>query len=209
MNYSNRDRTIALAGVFQAAKLVKQIANTGMANNAIIESSIESLFRFDTHTVEDVFGGLAGIGSGIRTLRKQFHSNKDRDLEVTRYVISLLVLEKKFSSDKTAADTVHSKLEGIHDSLEYFSLMHDNIFSKLGDLYKSTISPLGPKIVITSDKPFLTNQQTAEKVRALLLAGIRAAVLWRQCGGSRWHLLFSKKRYIDECDQLKLELRSK
>ena len=206
MNYSNRDRTIALAGVCQSAKLVKQIATTGMANNAVIESSIETLFRFDTNSVEEVFGGLSGIGTGIRLLQKQFRSNKDRDLDITRYVISLLILERKLSSDKNALNTVHDRLEEIHNSLEYFSLTHDNIFSKLGDLYKNTISPLGPKIVVTSDKPYLTNQQSAEKVRSLLLAGIRAAVLWRQCGGSRWHLLFSKKRYLDECNSIELEL---
>ena len=51
MIHSERDRAIALAGVFQAATLVKQIASTGMANNAIIESSIESLFKFDANSV--------------------------------------------------------------------------------------------------------------------------------------------------------------
>ena len=167
MNYSNRDRTIALAGVFQSAKLVKQIATTGMANNAVIESSIETLFRFDTNSVEEVFGGLSGIGTGIRLLQKQFRSNKDRDLDITRYVISLLILERKLSSDKNALNTVHDRLEEIHNSLEYFSLTHDNIFSKLGDLYKNTISPLGPKIVVTSDKPYLTNQQSAEKSKII------------------------------------------
>jgi high frequency lysogenization protein len=33
-----------------------------------------------------------------------------------------------------------------------------------------------------------------EKVRALLLAGIRAAVLWRQVGGSRLQILFSRAK---------------
>ncbi len=207
MKHSKRDLTIALAGVFQAAKLVKQIATTGMANNAIVESSIETLFNSDANTVEDVFGGLSGIGSGIKTLKKQFKSsNKERDLDITTYVISLLILERKFSSDKESQDTLYSKLDEIKLSLEYFSLMHENIFSKLGDLYRTTISPLGPKIIVASDKPHLTNQQNADKVRSILLAGIRSAVLWRQCGGSRWHLLFSRKSYLRECEIINSEL---
>jgi len=32
----------------------------------------------------------------------------------------------------------------------------------------------------------------------LLLAGIRATLLWRQCGGSRWKLLFFRKKIQDE-----------
>lgn len=207
MKHSKRDLTIALAGVFQAAKLVKQIATTGMANNAVIESSIETLFKPDAITVEDVFGGLSGIGSGIRTLKQQFTSgNKDRDIDITKYVISLLILERNFSSNKQSQDTLYKKLDDIKLSLEYFSLMHENIFSKLGDLYKTTISPLGPKIIVSSDKPYLSNQTNANKVRSLLLAGIRSAVLWRQCGGSRWQLMFSRKSYLKECEIITSEL---
>ena len=206
MKHSKRDLTIALAGVFQAAKLVKQIATTGMANNAVIEASIETLFKSDANSVEDVYGGVSGISSGIRTLKQQFISNKERDLDITKYVISLLILERKFSANKESQDVLYSKLDEIKMSLEYFSLMHENIFIKLGDLYKNTISPLGPKIIVSSDRPFLTNQQNADKVRSLLLAGIRAAVLWRQCGGSRWHLIFSRKGYLNECEIIQSEL---
>ena len=206
MKHSNRDLTIALSGVFQSAKLVKQIATTGMANNAVIESSIETLFKPDAGTVEEVYGGLSGIGSGIRTLKQHFSSEKERDSDITKYVISLLILERKFSASKAAQDDLHKKLDEIKISLEYFSLMHENIFTKLGDLYKNCISPLGPKIIVNSDRPHLSNQQNADKVRSLLLAGIRSAVLWRQCGGSRWHLLFSRKSYIKECEIIQSEL---
>ena len=141
MKHSKRDLTIALAGIFQAAKLVKQIATTGLANNAVIESSIETLFQSEANTVEDVYGGISGIGTGIRTLKKQFISNTERDLDITKYVISLLILEKKLSSNTAAQDELYKKLDDIKLSLEYFSLMHENIFTKLGDLYKNTISP--------------------------------------------------------------------
>lgn len=207
MKHSKREMAIALAGVFQAAKLVKQIATTGMANNAIIESSIESLFKFDANSVEDVYGGIAGIGSGIKTLDQQFETNnKSRDIDITKYVISLLILERKLSSNKIMLEHLHSALDEIKTSLEFFGLIHENIFSRLGDLYKNTVSTLGPKIIITSDQPHLTNQQNADKVRSLLLAGIRAAVLWRQCGGTRWHIIFSRKSYIRECEIIKSEL---
>ena len=51
MIHSKYDQTLALAGIYQAASLVKQIATTGNANNAHIEASIETLFRFDVNTV--------------------------------------------------------------------------------------------------------------------------------------------------------------
>ncbi|MCK4705914.1 MAG: high frequency lysogenization protein HflD [Gammaproteobacteria bacterium] len=200
MKHTKREQTIALAGVFQAASLVEQIANKGMANSAIIESSLESLFRLDADSVESVFGNIAGVGSGLRVLNEQIGAFKnDRNLEVTKYAISMIALEKKLSSNPEMLDQVSSGLNDIQKSMEFFSLMHENVFAKLGGLYKDTISTLQPKIVVQGNRDYLSNESNANKVRALLFAGIRAAVLWRQCGGSRWHILLGRKKYLNEC----------
>ena len=207
MKHSKREQTIALAGVFQAATLVQQIANKGMANSAVIESSIETLFRYDTISVENVYGNLAGIGTGIRVLNEQLGAIKnERNLEVTQYVISLLTLERKLSANPNMLERIKERLNEIESSLDFFSLMHENIFNRLGSLYRETISTLGPKIIVSGEQPHLANEQNASKVRALLLAGIRSAVLWRQCNGSRWHILFGRKAYLKESKAMLMEL---
>lgn len=207
MRHSKREQVIALAGVFQAASLVEQIANKGMTNSAMIESSIESLFKFDAATVEDVFGSLAGVSTGLRILEKQIGAFKDdHNLEITQYVISMMALEKKLSSSPKVLDKVTKGLNEIQGTLEFFSLMHENVFAKIGTLYKDTISKLQPKIIVQGERVYLENDNNANKVRALLLAGIRAVVLWRQCGGSRWHILFGRKKYLEECRVLLHEL---
>jgi high frequency lysogenization protein len=207
MQHSKREQTIALAGVFQAASLVQQIANKGMANSAVIESSLETLFRFDSDTVEGVFGNIAGVGTGLRVLNEQLSAFKNkRNLEVTQYVISLLVLEKKLSSNSKMLDHITKTLAEVETSLEFFSLMHENIFAKLGALYKETISTLEPKIIVHGEQTHLSNESNANKVRALLLAGIRSAVLWRQCNGSRWQILFGRKSYLNEAKIMLAEL---
>jgi high frequency lysogenization protein len=207
MKHNKRDQTLALAGVFQAASLVQQIASTGLANSAVIESSIESLFKFDADTVEQVFGSIAGVNTGLRVLSKQMDFSKEKhNIDITRYVISLLVLERKLSKNKNMLDKISRTLGEIQTSLEFFSLMHDNIFTKLGSLYRETISTLGPKIVVSGERPFLSNDNNADKVRALLLAGIRSAVLWRQCNGSRWQIIFGRKHYLNECNIILSEI---
>ncbi|WP_368666252.1 DUF489 family protein [Corallococcus sp. CA041A] len=40
------------------------------------------------------------------------------------------------------------------------------------------------------------------EIRALLLAAVRSAVLWRQLGGSYWDFLFSRKAMIEAVDRL-------
>ena len=207
MQHSKREQTIALAGVFQAASLVQQIANKGMVNTAVMESSLETLFRFDSDTTEGVFGNIAGVGTGLRVLSDQLAAFKSkRNIEVTQYVISLLVLERKISSNAHMLDKITDTLAEIETSLEFFSLMHENVFAKLSALYKETASTLEPKIIVHSEQSYLSNENNASKVRALLLAGLRSAVLWRQCNGSRWHILFGRKSYIREAKAMLAEL---
>ena len=207
MKHTRRDLTLAIAGVFQAAALVKQIATTGMANSAVIEASLETLFKFDAESVEDVYGGVAGVSAGIRELNKQIASARsERDLEITRYVISMLVLEKKLSANKAMLAQIATTLDNIKAGLDYFSLMHENTVLKLGQLYKDTVSQLNPRIIVSGEQTHLGNENNASRIRALLLAGIRSAILWRQCGGSRWSLLFNRKRYETEAHLLLREL---
>jgi len=202
MLHNKYDQTLALAGIYQAASLVKQIANKGKANNAQIESSIETLFRFDANTVEEVYGNVDGVRHGVKILQQHLKDKTSRDIEITRYVISLIMLEKKLSRSAGMLDEVDRKLKAIEAKFDFFSLEHENTFAKIGLLYKDTVSTLGPKILVSGEQPYLSNEYNASKVRSLLLAGIRSAVLWRQCGGSRWQFIFGRKAYLDECEKI-------
>ena len=48
---------------------------------------------------------------------------------------------------------------------------------------------------------FLNQSYTMNKIRALLLAGIRSAVLWRQLGGHRWQLFLMRHSMIESSKQ--------
>ena len=202
MKHSKYDQTLSLAGIYQAASLVKQIANTGKANTAHIESSLETLFRFDVDSVDEVYGSIAGVSHGIKILHQHLVDRSSRDIEITKYVLSLIMLEKKLSATPSMLDEISERLNKIESQFDFFSLSHDNTFAKLGQIYKDTISTLGPKIIVTGEQPYLSSESNASKVRALLLAGIRSAVLWRQCGGSRWQFLFGRRAYITECENI-------
>ena len=173
----------------------------------VIEASLETLFKFDAESVEDVYGGVVGVSAGIRELNKQIASARsERDLEITRYVISILTLEKKLSANREMLDQIARTLQGIKSGLDYFSLMHENTILKLGQLYKDTVSNLSPRIIVSGEQMHLGNENNASRIRALLLAGLRSAILWRQCGGSRLSVLFNRKRYENESTLLLREL---
>ncbi len=72
----------------------------------------------------------------------------------------------------------------------------------MAGIYVDVISPLGPRIQVTGSPQVLQNTQVQNKVRAALLAGIRSAVLWQQCGGGRLQLMFSRQRLLNEANAI-------
>ncbi len=203
MTYSQEDRTIALAGIFQAASLVKDIAWHGKSNQAAVESSIESLLQFDAPDVISIYGNIAGIIHGLRVLQNQLDNHSpERNADVTRYVVTLIHLQKKLEKNPEMLTEISDRLEQIKSQLDYFDLSHSNTISKIAEVYKTTISTMQPKIIVEGEQIYLSNNENADKIRALLLAGIRSSLLWQQTGGSRLQLLFSRKKYLKSAREL-------
>ena len=73
---------------------------------------------------------------------------------------------------------------------------------RLGELYAARISPLGPRVLVQGNPVYLSQATLVGEVRATLLSGLRAAVLWRQSGGSYWDFLLSRRRMVDTAREL-------
>ncbi|MES9869090.1 MAG: high frequency lysogenization protein HflD [Sedimenticola sp.] len=205
---TDRDRCIAMAGVFQAAGLAAQVARSGMADSTAMESSIHSLFKIEADSVEDVFGGLKGITFGLRVLRDQLEGEKGRNIEVTRYVIALLHLERKLSKQPGMLQQISQDITTATERLDHFSMLHANILAQLAETYAGTISTLQPRIMIQGEPLHLQNPENVNKIRSLLLSGIRSAMLWRQCGGNRLKMLLTRKRIIAISNELIQEIKA-
>ena len=67
---TERDRCIALAGVFQAAGLASRVARRGMADSEAMESSLYSLFQVDAASVEEVYGDHAKETLPVRSVKE-------------------------------------------------------------------------------------------------------------------------------------------
>ena len=87
---------------------------------------------------------------------------------------------------------------------ELFGLTHDNLVAGLAETYSNTLSLLQPRIMVRGEPHLLNITENANLIRALLLSGVRSAVLWHQCGGGRWRLLLGRRRLIAEAQRLLL-----
>ena len=192
MNY--QEQHLALAGVCQSAALVQAIARKGRADADAVEASISSILVTSPENTQQVFGSLQNLAIGFNTLIAQLDStNKQKDAELTRYVASILSLERKLSAKQNALSELGQRVSHVQRQLGIVEFENTQIITSLASIYSDVVSPLAPKIQVAGDPDYLSQPTNQKKVRALLLAGVRAAVLWRQLGGKRRQILFNRK----------------
>jgi high frequency lysogenization protein len=201
-NPTFRARVLALAGVFQAAALVKQLARTGRVDEQYFTSSIESIFKIDAENVLDVYGKPEHLTLGLNELIKLFANNKQpKDSEIARYVFSLLHLERKLISNSKMLTMVRAGIERAANQANHFSSTHENVMANLASLYTDTLSTFSFRIQVAGEPIYLNQTHVLNKVRALLLTGIRSAVLWRQLEGKRWQLVLYRTLILETAKQ--------
>ena len=196
MPQTDHDRVIALAGAMQAADLARGVAQRGQADPEAVETCLTSLIRINASSSAEVYGGVARLQPGLRLLEQQL--NHPQDMELTRYVVTLLRLERQLSRRNDLLETLRTGIAGVVQNLAHFPLDHSNTMARFADLYLKTISTLTPRIMVSGSQLHLNNPENASRIRALLLAGVRAAILWRQSGGSRWKLLVRRNALLRE-----------
>lgn len=198
-----QSRTLALAGVFRAASLVNVLANEGTISDDELRISIESIFETDPDDVIQVYGSSENLSQGFNTLINQLGKESDtRNMDIARYVVSMLFLERRLMKNSEILETLSTGVELATRQSEHFSKTHENVIANIADVYSRTISELGPRIMVNGEQNFLTTTAISNKIRTVLLGGIRSAVLWHQLGGRRWHILFQRNRYLQEAKHL-------
>ena len=209
MNTSFTDRTLALAGLFQAARLAQELARAGRTDASAFVASVQALMLIDAPSTDAVYGGARGVALGLDLLRNKLGGVTDTgDVEIAKYVISMIHLESQLRRRPEMQDAIRRGIEAIQSQMKFFEAeengeaVHPRLVEKLAELYSQTISTLTPRIMVNGEHGHLSNPLIAAKVRAALFSGIRSAFLWRQLGGNRWQLLFSRKKIAGEAAKI-------
>jgi high frequency lysogenization protein len=195
-----RERVLALAGVAQALAQVRRIAETGEADATVLETAMDSVFRIDAESPAAVFGGVGAVGPGLRLLRTYF-SNESEDALLPRLGLAVLQLERRFVRDP-AAERVHDGILRIAPDAAAKGGAHPDVLGALGALYASTVSGLRPRIMVQGNPHYLGQSGVVAEIRATLLAALRAAVLWRQMGGTLWDFPLRRRAMAAAIDGL-------
>jgi high frequency lysogenization protein len=206
-------RNIALAVVTQCAVLVHELASKGRASSERMHACLTPVYQLDADSVASLYPRPSDFSEGMQVLQNSFDSKGLREhAEVVRYLLGMLVLQQHLNRTPAMMSEIAARLRDFGP--EYTSGLGDPELllkadcSRLARLYQDTISRLSFRIHVAGKPDNLRNQEVAEQIRALLLAGIRSAVLWHQLGGRRWHLFVYKKRIRDTLSDIRRKLIS-
>ncbi len=196
-------KTIALAGAQQALCAVQDIAWKGSYSQSDFDTCLQSIFVRDPENYEGVFGSVQNLQSGLRALRTSFKDKRNKEaVERTRYMVSLMLLSKKVQPESSVAQQIATTLSLLEETAGDFENQRNYIIERLAQLYQNTLSKMTPRIIVYGKPEILDNQENAAAIRALLLAGLRAIILWYQAGGNQLNLLTGKSRYLQQIDKL-------
>jgi high frequency lysogenization protein len=208
MNSAIRDQTIALAGMYQAVRLVQQTAQGERRDADATRACIRSILSTDPESAIDVYGDSRALMLGLEVTTGQLgNDSTQRDMVLTGYVITLIHLERKLSRNTDLMKALATGIDRIKGQIKSVDEVEPDIIAALAALYRDTISTLQPRIMVKGEESVLRNSDSKNMIRALLLAGMRAAVLWKQRGGNRMRLILQRKQILDCCAELLGEAR--
>jgi high frequency lysogenization protein len=201
--HDTEDRALALAGIFQAAALVADVAHGRPLDEAAMRATLESLFVGDPSNVAEVFGGLGGVRLGLLLVRDSLvREHQQAHGEVIRYVFAVVQAERRFARRDDLQQVLHARLARVAEQREHFDLLHDTVIGALADIYQDTLSTLRQRIQVVGNAAALQDDRNGDRIRAALLGGVRAALLWHQTGGRRWRLLLDQSAVQQAADRL-------
>ncbi|QOC23897.1 high frequency lysogenization protein HflD [Wenzhouxiangella sp. AB-CW3] len=199
-----RDKTIAFAGMMQASELVHQIATSGQCSQQAARASIGSIFSRNPESTEAVYGGLGGVRMGLRVMIEIFSAGHGQDgLQALNYSLGLAKLGTKIERDSKRLNALGEDLDLVERAWnDADDELDDSLISQLADIYQRHVSTMDFRLSISGRPEYLKQTDKVSRVRALLLAGLRSAFLWRQVGGRSWRLVFHRRGMLEQAQAL-------
>ncbi len=194
-------RVLALAGLLQSLQEVRHLAENGRVNQARLDTAIGSVLRIDADSVAEIYGGVAPVGDGLRTLIGYIDS-RIADAHLPKLAMAVLQLEASFSQQADVVERVRSEIASLSGPAHNQGATHPELLARFGEIYSRHLSPLKPKVMVQGSPHYLGQPQVIGEIRALLLAALRSAVLWRQLGGSQWDFLLKRGEMKRAAQQL-------
>lgn len=204
-------QSVALAAVAQCADMVRRLALEGSAPEGEMAVCVDALLALDPKDLDAVYPDLRGVRSGLRTLAAILGDSRVKEnAELLRYTLGMLALRKRLAANPAMARLMRSRLRGMAPARpDGDPEGAERLFARVALLYMETISTLSYRIQVQGRAGTLKSDRVVNRIRTMLLAGIRSAMLWHQLGGRRWRLLLHRRRVEEAAADVRRRLEAR
>ena len=184
------EQTLAFVGITQAATLVDDIANGRPVSVDGEQVIVAAIFVTDPDSVAEVIGDLGGYQAGIATARALLSTPEPGVVEALKYTMAIIDISRRLRANRALTTRLGELIRELTPI--WHTLPQDELFERGSEIYRTTISTLDRRVHVRGSGELLQQPAVANRIRTLLLAGVRFAWLWQQMGGRRWHLLMRR-----------------
>lgn len=206
MSHSDTDNVLALAAIMQAVSLVDHLAFTGkIKNKNCFKASLNSLITANQSSVLDIYSSTDNLEVGIANLQHYCSPQGADDAAFTnkiKYLNQLNSLGKMVNKDASLARSIGESLSP--DKVANHKKTSSALEKYLAQVYYDNFSSLPAKrrIIVVGKKEYLREARNIDMIRALLFAGVRATLLWRNYGGSMLYLFTRRKKMFRQLSDI-------
>lgn len=195
MTDQDRQQVIALAAVFQAALLADEVARTGLLPAESASPLLDAVLDLDPNDFDAVYPDPVALAPGLALLDAALNGGEGQNSRAIAHALSLVQLANIARRDSALLNVLRNRLLALSALPEATDRSQQTGLCRLlAGVYVDTFGSLRFRIRVQGDPANLQQEDNAARIRALFLAGVRAAFLWQQSGGRRWHMLFSRRR---------------
>jgi high frequency lysogenization protein len=194
-------QVVALAGLTQGVHLALSVARQGQAEPQALAASLASVLALSADSPDAIYGGLAGVRTGLRLLVDQLRG-QPRDADLVRIGATVMSLERRYARSGDIQAQLRSRLEAIAAEYGPDRAAEAPAVEALAQAYLATLSTLTPRIRVAGNPLLLKDEANIQRIRACLLAALRSAALWHQLGGRGWRLLLQRGRLVETAQRL-------
>lgn len=205
MTRQDQQQALALGAIFQSALLADEVAASGESRPQLVRPLLDAVLTLQGESADQVYTDPASLAPGLRLLQAALRGGQRPDnMRPISYALSLIQLANFVRRDSDLVSVLRHRLEALAGQ-EQSGLAGDSLADRcrrFAGVYVDTLGTLRFRIRVQGEPRHLQNEDNASAIRALFLAGVRAAFLWHQAGGRRWHLLFSRRRLLATVEAL-------
>ncbi|MDX8413695.1 MAG: DUF489 family protein, partial [Mariprofundales bacterium] len=165
-----------------------------------------AIFNRGDHALALYDNRSSHLDSGLRLVERLFGGRIDAEAAkpLLTYSANLIGIEKQLRHHPDTLAALASGIDRIQKQVDYFGdPAHENIIASIADLYGDTVSLLKPRVVVRGKSEHLRQSHNTNRVRALLLSGLRGAHCWHHAGGNHLRLLLGRSGLLHGAQQLR------